>query len=135
MRVVIQRVRRAFITVDSREVARIGAGLVTLAGFSAGESPAGFRRMAERLAALRIFHDDQGRLNRSLRDTQGELLLIPQITLTASLAKGTRPSFHTAAAPDQARELFQTFVREAQTILSARDHRRIPGPDGRPPGE
>ena len=117
MRIVIQRVRRASVEVDGREVASIGAGLLALVGFAAGERPEGqFARMAERLLNLRIFDDPQGRLNRSLQDVGGELLLIPQITLTASLEKGTRPSFHTAAAPEEARHLFEAFSSATRTL-------------------
>jgi D-tyrosyl-tRNA(Tyr) deacylase len=72
--------------------------------------------MAQQIVKLRIFDDTVGRLNRSLQDVQGELLLIPQITLTASLAKGTCPSFHTAASPESARVLFETLVQEARDI-------------------
>ena len=113
MRIVIQRVRKATVSVDGREIAQIGHGLLALVGFSAEEPPDGFARMAQRIVKLRIFDDEQGRLNRSLQETNGELLLVPQITLTASLAKGTRPSFHTAAAPEAARSLFEQFVQAA----------------------
>lgn len=134
MRLVIQRVRSATVTAESpaetqvggganpakttavggasREVARIGQGVVILVGFSAQEQPQleVLERLSRRLVDLRIFDDGQGRMNRSLRDVDGELLLIPQITLTASLAKGTRPSFHTAAGAEAARGLFEAFV-------------------------
>ena len=111
MRIVIQRVRRASVAVDGREVASIGTGLLALVGFASHERPGSeFVRMAERLVSLRIFDDPQGRLNRSLQDVGGELLLIPQITLTASFEQGARPSFHTAAAPEDARQFFETFT-------------------------
>lgn len=118
MRIVIQRVRRATVTVDGREVARIGPGLLALVGFSARDQTAGVAasRLAQRLVTLRIFDDEAGRLNRSLQELQGELLLVPQITLTASLAKGTRPSFHTAAAPETARQLFEAFIEALRAI-------------------
>jgi D-tyrosyl-tRNA(Tyr) deacylase len=72
--------------------------------------------MAKRLVSLRVFDDGEGRLNRSVQDVQGELLLVPQITLSASLSKGTRPSFHTAAPPEAARELFERFVLAVRTV-------------------
>jgi D-tyrosyl-tRNA(Tyr) deacylase len=102
---------------DGREVAAIGPGLVALVGFSAGETAGPqLERLARRLVQLRIFDDAQGRLNRSLQDVQGELLLIPQITLTASLESGNRPSFHTAAPAAAAGELFASFVKAVRTI-------------------
>ena len=114
MRVVIQRVRNASVSVDGHDVARIGHGLLALVGLAAEERPETAPRMAKRLVNLRIFDDEAGRLNRSLQDVQGEILLVPQITLTASLSKGTRPSFHTAAAPEAARGLFDRFVQEVR---------------------
>ena len=89
MRAVIQRVHSASVTIDGREAARIGRGLLALVGFSAQEPQLPpVARMAQRIVQLRIFDDDQGRLNRSLQDIQGGLLIVPQHTLTASLAKG-----------------------------------------------
>ncbi len=85
-------------------------------GFSAQESEASADRMAKRITTLRVFDDEAGRVNRSLQDIHGQLLLIPQITLSASLRTGTRPSFHTAATPAAARELFQGFVRTVRAI-------------------
>ena len=118
MRVVVQRVRSASVTVDGREVARIGPGLLALVGFSAQEPVAEqLPRMAQRLIKLRIFDDMEGRLNCSLQDIQGDLLLIPQITLTASLERGARPSFHTAAPPTAAKDLFDRFVVEARFVF------------------
>ena len=118
MRIVIQRVRRATVTVDGREVAGIGPGLLALVGFSAQDASVSPKavRLARRLVTMRIFDDAEGRLNRSLQDVQGELLLVPQITLTASLAKGTRPSFHTAATPEIARPLFDALIEELRAI-------------------
>jgi len=120
MRVVIQRVRSASVSVDGREVARIGQGAVALVGFSADEAVAqqAAHRMAQRLLSLRLFDDASGRLNRSLTDVGGELLLIPQVTLTASLEKGTRPSFHTAAPPERAKPLFETLAASARGLYS-----------------
>jgi len=116
MRAVIQRVRSASVAVDGREVVRIGPGLLVLVGFSVRERPDAAARLAERIVALRIFNDEHGRLNRSLKEAQGDLLLIPQITLTASLTKGARPSFQAAAAPEVARGLFEALVRQVNAI-------------------
>jgi len=118
MRLVIQRVRRASVAADEREVAAIGPGLLVLMGFAANEESTAHRfgRVVQRLIHLRLFDDVKARLNRSLQEVHGELLLIPQITLTASLTKGTRPSFHTCAPPEAARALFEAFVHVAKTI-------------------
>lgn len=117
MRVVVQRVRDASVTADGRPVASIGEGLVAFVGFAAGEAPGDMLgRMASRLVRLRAFEDDAGKLTRSLQDVNGELLLIPQITLTASLDQGARPSFHTAATAEAAEHLFQAFVQAAQAL-------------------
>jgi len=110
MRTVLQRVRSASVAVDGREVASIAQGLVALVGFGAAETPDALQRMARRLLSLRLFDDDAGRLNRSLPDVGGELLVVPQVTLTTRLDSGARPSFHTAAKPDDARRLFDAFL-------------------------
>ncbi len=116
MRLVVQRVRKASVSVDDREVTSIGPGLLVLVGFSAQESVSNVHsaRAVKRIIQLRIFDDPQGRLNRSLQEVQGELLLIPQVTLTVSLQKGTRPSFHTCAPPETAKTLFEAFLKTAQ---------------------
>jgi D-tyrosyl-tRNA(Tyr) deacylase len=113
IRAVVQRVREASVSVDGREVAAIGVGLLVLAGLSVrGADAASLAAFARKLCGLRIFDDAEGRLNRSVADVDGEILLVPQITLTASLEKGTRPSFHTAAAPDLAEPLFAALLHE-----------------------
>ena len=113
MTLVIQRVLKASVTVNGREIVSIGGGLVVLVGFAASEPEIEQRlpRLAKNVIQLRIFDDGSGRMNRSLRDVDGELLLIPEITLTARLEKGTRPSFHTAASPETARGLFEAFAK------------------------
>lgn len=116
MRLVIQRVREATVEVDHKEVVHIGPGLVVFVGFTAHEEPTNFPRIAEALVRLRIFDDDAGRLNRSLTDAGGEVLVVPEITLVASLAKGYRPSFDVAAGSQKARDLFEAFVRSLQAI-------------------
>jgi len=122
MRTVIQRVRSASVLVcdapehPGREVATITRGVLALVGFSATERPQALERMANRILALRLFNDAEGRLNRSLQDVAADLLVVPQVTLTTSLAKGARPSFHTAAPPAAAQHLFESFVR----LLKAR---------------
>ena len=110
----LQRVRRAAVEVASETVASIGPGLLVLVGVQPGDGEAQARRLLERLLGYRVFSDAQGRMNLSLRDTGGGLLLVPQFTLAADTAKGARPSFTSAAEPARARELFETLVAHAR---------------------
>ena len=102
----IQRVSEASVSVDARVVGRIGRGILALIGVERGDEPAHGERLLERVLTYRIFEDSAGRMNLSLRDVGGGLLLVPQFTLAADTHKGTRPGFSTAAAPDAARTLF-----------------------------
>jgi D-tyrosyl-tRNA(Tyr) deacylase len=111
----LQRVSRASVQVDSREVAAIDTGLLVLIGIEKDDNPARADRLLERLLGYRVFPDTNGRMNLSLIDIQGSLLLVPQFTLPADTRKGTRPSFSSAAAPDMGRELFDHLVRRAQS--------------------
>lgn len=110
----LQRVTEASVTVDGEVVGAIGAGLCVLVGVERddGETEAG--RLAERLLAYRVFPDDAGRMNRSLADTGGGLLLVPQFTLAASTRKGNRASFTGAASPEDAERLFGALVEAAR---------------------
>src|SRR5450432_2802286 len=110
MRAAIQRVREAAVTVDGRTVARIRAGLLVLCGVSPSDSDAEAAWLAHKIVALRIFDDDAGVMNRSVRDIGGEVLAVSQFTLHASTRKGARPSYSGAAPPDIARPLFDAFV-------------------------
>ena len=109
MRAVIQRVKRAEVRAGDRSAA-IGPGLLVLAGLVAGDTEEQCRWAAAKIASLRIFEDEDGRMNRSLQDIGGELLVVSQFTLAGSIEKGRRPSFDTAMAPGPARELFDTFA-------------------------
>ena len=100
--------------VAGETVASIGPGLLVLVGVQHGDGEAQGRRLLERLLGYRVFSDAQGRMNLSLRDTGGGLLLVPQFTLAADTAKGARPSFTSAAEPARARELFETLVAHAR---------------------
>lgn len=102
----IQRVRHASVTVDGASVGEIGAGVLALIGVQSGDAQAQADRLLERICNYRIFPDDAGRMNRSLADTGGGLLLVPQFTLAADTRKGNRPSFTPAAAPDEGERLF-----------------------------
>jgi D-aminoacyl-tRNA deacylase len=110
----LQRVSSAGVTVDGREVAAIGRGLLVLVGIEQDDGPAQAERLLERLLSYRVFPDSAGRMNLSLRDTGGGLLLVPQFTLTADTRKGTRPGFSAGAAPGAARPLFDALVQQAR---------------------
>ena len=125
MRLVVQRVRQASVAVGGETVASIAAGLLVLVGFGAADGPdfaAGkaCRAVLEKLLDLRIFPDEAGKLNLSLRETGGELLLVSQFTLYASCRKGRRPSFSEAAPPQVARGLYDAFVEMARQALPGR---------------
>ena len=110
----IQRVSEASVTVQERIVGRIDRGVLALIGIERGDDLARGERLLERVLTYRIFEDDDGRMNRSLADSSGGLLLVPQFTLAADTHKGTRPGFSTAEAPEPARALF------AQLLVAAR---------------
>ena len=109
MRVVIQRVSRARVSVGGREVAAIGAGLLALVGAAEGDGPDDAHYLAEKVANLRIMPDADRRMNRSVLDTAGAVLVVSQFTLIAETRKGRRPSFTGAAAPAIAEPLVQEF--------------------------
>jgi D-tyrosyl-tRNA(Tyr) deacylase len=110
MRAVIQRVRRGKVTVEGRVVAEIGGGLVILLGVGHGDTEAQARALAEKVAFLRIFEDDQEKMNRSVLDVGGGAIVVSQFTLYADTRKGRRPSFVDAALPDVARPLVDCFA-------------------------
>ncbi len=109
MKAVIQRVKRAEVRSGS-QAAAIGPGLLVLAALEKGDTEEQCRWAAAKIAALRIFEDADGRMNLSVQDTGGEILVISQFTLAGSLERGRRPSFDGAMAPEPARDLFGTFA-------------------------
>lgn len=109
----IQRVREASVEVEGAPVGNIGAGILALIGIEREDSEAQCSPLIEKLLNYRIFEDEQRRMNRSLLDTQGELLLVSQFTLAADTRKGTRPGFSRAAAPEIARPLFDKLIELA----------------------
>lgn len=109
MKAVIQRVLRASVTSGARS-ARIGPGLLVLAALETGDDEDQCRWAAAKIASLRIFEDPQGRMNLGLHEVGGEILAVSQFTLAGSIAKGRRPSFDRAMAPEQARPLFEHFI-------------------------
>jgi D-tyrosyl-tRNA(Tyr) deacylase len=110
----LQRVTGAAVEVGGREVARIGAGLLVLAAVERGDDEATAERLLDRLLNYRVFADAEGRMNLSVTDTGGAILLVPQFTLAADTGKGLRPGFSRAAAPAEAERLFGYLVRRAR---------------------
>jgi D-tyrosyl-tRNA(Tyr) deacylase len=117
VRAVIQRVAEASVAVDDQPVSAIGPGLLVLVAVEKHDGEAQAAWLARRLPELRIFSDQEGRMNRSLSDTAGEILLVSQFTLAARLDRGRRPSFEEAAQPDAARAVYDQLV----ALLSAGD--------------
>ena len=116
MRGVVQRVARAEVRVEGRTVGSIGPGMLVFVGVGEGDTAEQADRLAGKLARLRIFVDDEGRMNRSVLDTGGEVLVVSQFTLLADTSRGNRPSFLGAAAPDLAEPLVE---RVAEGLRSA----------------
>jgi D-aminoacyl-tRNA deacylase len=110
MRVLLQRVTRAEVRVDTRVTGRIGPGFVLLVGFTHSDSDEQLAWMADKVAGLRVFPDDDDKMNRSLSDIGGSLLVVSQFTLYGDATKGRRPSFVDAARPDQAIPLYEKFI-------------------------
>ena len=111
MRVILQRVSRASVTIDRRQVGSITRGLLILAGFSPTDTDEQVAWMAEKVAGLRIFPDDEGKMNRDVTEVGGAVLVVSQFTLYGDARKGRRPSFIDAARPEIAIPLYQSFQR------------------------
>ena len=109
MRALLQRVSRASVTVDEQIVGQIGWGLLVLLGVGQGDSETQVKTLADKIVHLRIFGDDEGKMNRSLLDIGGEVLVISQFTLHADVRRGRRPSFTDAAPPSIAEPLYERF--------------------------
>jgi len=118
MRLVIQRVREASVTVEGTITGQIGPGLLVLAGCAPTDDEAALAWMARKLVGLRIFNDDNGQMNRSVRDVGGQVLVVSQFTLLADARKGNRPSYIGAAPPAVAGPLYQRFVALTAQELS-----------------
>ncbi|MDT7042656.1 D-aminoacyl-tRNA deacylase [Candidatus Nitronereus thalassa] len=110
MKAVIQRVLSASVEVEQKSIGQIGAGLLVLLGAEKGDTPADVDYMVEKIPHLRIFSDDQGKMNRSLMDCGGELLVVSQFTLLGDTHRGRRPGFDQAASPDLARHLYDSAI-------------------------
>jgi D-aminoacyl-tRNA deacylase len=115
----LQRVSHAEVTVEGKSVGAIGPGLLVLVGVRPTDDEASARRLLARLLLYRVFPDEAGKMNLSLIQVKGQLLLVPQFTLAADTAKGLRPGFSTAAPPEQGRRLFDALVQAARDELGA----------------
>lgn len=113
MRAVVQRCRRGSVTVGGEVVGAIGRGLVVLLGVAQSDTAEDLEYLVDKIVGLRIFEDQAGKMNLSLEEVQGELLVVSQFTLLADTRKGRRPSFIEAAPPDVAEEYYQQFVERA----------------------
>ncbi|MDX6558708.1 MAG: D-aminoacyl-tRNA deacylase [Blastocatellia bacterium] len=118
MRAVVQRVTRAKVTVNGEIVGEIGPGLVVLLGVARDDTKLDAAYLAEKITALRVFDDDEGKMNLSIKETNGGVLIVSQFTLFGDVRRGLRPSWIEAAAPEVAQPLYEFFVRQMQAAVS-----------------
>lgn len=116
MRAVVQRVSRAAVVIDGQTVGAIERGLLVLLGVTATDTPTDVRWLADKLAGLRIFNDEAGKMNRSVTDVGGSLLVVSQFTLYGDCRKGRRPSFLDAAPPEIAVPLYEAFINALRSL-------------------
>ena len=116
MKAVLQRVRRATVEVENQTVAQIDHGLVVLLGIAHGDQLIHAQALAEKIQTLRIFSDDTGKMNRSIKDIQGSVMVVSQFTLLANTDQGRRPSFEQAAPPGQAKNLYELFMEQLRSF-------------------
>jgi D-tyrosyl-tRNA(Tyr) deacylase len=116
LKAVIQRVGESRVEVDGNRVGEIGKGILVLLGVEKGDGERDADRLAAKIADLRIFEDHAGKMNLSVREIGGELLVVSQFTLAGNCAKGRRPSFDSAAPPDEANRLYEYFVERLRTM-------------------
>jgi D-tyrosyl-tRNA(Tyr) deacylase len=118
MRAVVQRVTRAKVTVDAKIVGEIGSGLVVLLGVARDDTKLDAAYLVEKITALRIFDDDDGKMNLSVKEVNGGVLVVSQFTLYGDVRRGLRPSWIEAASPEVAEPLYEFFVRQMRTAIS-----------------
>ena len=118
MKIVLQRVKNASVTVDGKLISEIGVGYLILIGVSDTDTKADAERLARKIAALRIFEDENGKINRDINDVGGEALVVSQFTLYADCRKGNRPSFVNAGKPDFANEMYLYFANELRKYIN-----------------
>lgn len=116
MRAVVQRVLRARVTVEARSTGQIERGLLVLLGVGSGDGPGDAEYLADKIAALRIFEDANGKMNRNVSEAGGAVLAVSQFTLYGDARRGKRPSFDAAAPPEQARGLYEHFVERVRSL-------------------
>ena len=114
MKVLIQRVKKASVTIENKLFSSINKGILAFVGIEKGDTQEQVEKAAKKIANLRIFPDENDKMNRSLIDVQGEMLIVSQFTLCGDCKKGTRPSFDKSAPPDVANQLYENFVKEIQ---------------------
>jgi len=129
MRALVQRVSRAAVTVDGNEMSSIGPGLLVFLGIESCDEENDLRWLAGKIAKMRIFADEEGKMNRSVMDIAGGLLVVSQFTLHASTSKGSRPSFIRVAAPALAEPLYEKFCRELEHATARPVGRGVFGAD------
>ena len=116
MKLIVQRVRSANVKVDDKIIGEINGGLMTLVGFTHSDTPETVKYLADRTVKLRIFEDENGKMNRSLLDVSGSMLIVSQFTLYGDTVHGRRPGFDAAAKPDQAIPLYEQFIEEVKAF-------------------
>lgn len=115
MKVLIQRVKKSSVTIDNKLYSSINKGILSLVGIEKGDTLEEVQKLAKKIVNLRMFPDDVGKMNKSLIDIQGEMLIVSQFTLCGDCKKGTRPSFDKSAPPEIANELYEEFIKEVQS--------------------
>ena len=114
MKVLIQRVKEASVSIDGKLYSSIKQGILALVGIEKGDTTEEIQKMAKKLVNLRIFSDENDKMNKSILDIKGEMLIVSQFTLCGNCKKGTRPSFDNSAQPDVAKKLYETFINEVK---------------------
>ncbi len=112
MKVLIQRVKNASVTIDGKLFSSINQGLLALVGIEKGDTIEAVQKLAKKVVNLRIFSDENDKMNKSLLDIEGEMLIVSQFTLCGNCKKGTRPSFDNSAPPDVANSMYEDFIKE-----------------------
>ncbi len=116
MKVLIQRVKEASVTIDNKLYSQINAGILALVGIEKGDTAEQIEKMAAKLVNLRIFPDENDKMNKSILDIKGEMLVVSQFTLCGNCKKGTRPSFDNSAPPETANKLYEDFVEKIKSL-------------------
>lgn len=129
MRIVIQRVKDASVSVSGEMISSVGCGFMILVGIEDGDTEEDMDWLASKTVSLRVFDDEQGVMNRSIIDTGGEILAVSQFTLTASTRRGNRPSYIRAARPDIARPMYEMFCDKLEKLTGRRVGRGVFGAD------